>query len=214
MTGADGTAVMPGSRAPDTLRCLAVRCGRRCPGTPVTALAVLPPLLAAALLSASLLLPVPAAAQAAAPAPAAEVLDLSFDSFFRRPVGPRGLELSDALRAAQGRQVRLAGYMVAQEQPVPGRFLFTPLPLRMSEHADGEADDLPPSAVTVLLDPAHQSRLVPHQPGRLTLAGRLELGRDEEAGGRVSWIRLVLAPEALASERSSTASTAAPPHSH
>jgi len=135
----------------------------------------------------------------AAPAPAQpagdiEPLDLMFSSFFRQPVGPRGLELGAAWRVADGRQVRLLGYMVAQEAPTPGRFLLAPRPLRLSEDADGAADDLPPGVVTVLLAEGQQQRTVVHQPGLLALVGRLQVGRQEDASGRVSWVRLVLAP--------------------
>lgn len=125
-------------------------------------------------------------------------MELHFAGFFRQPIGPRGLELSEALRAADGREVRLSGYMVVQEEPQAGRFLLTPRPLRMSEHADGDADDLPPNTVTVLLDPTQRDRIVAAQSGRLTLIGRLAVGRAEDETGRVSWFRLQLGPEALA----------------
>jgi hypothetical protein len=130
------------------------------------------------------------------------VIDLPLSSFFKRPVGPRGLELSDELRNAEGRVVRLVGYMVAREDATPGRFQIAPRPVRMSEHADGDADDLPPATVTVLLDPSQAHRVVVHRAGPLTLQGRLQVGRFEDAGGRVSWFRLQLDPQALAADRS------------
>ena len=91
-----------------------------------------------------------------------DVADLKFSQFFKSPIGPAGLELSDALRAADGRPVRLVGYMVAQEQARPGRFWLTPRPVRMSEHADGEADDLPAATVTVLVRAAGIGDIVAH----------------------------------------------------
>jgi hypothetical protein len=91
----------------------------------------------------------PAAVAQVADPPA---VDLPLSRLFNLPVGPHGLELSDELRNADGRLVRLVGYMVAREQVTPGRFQIVSRPLRMSEHADGEADDLPPATVTVLLD--------------------------------------------------------------
>lgn len=130
------------------------------------------------------------AAQAAPPL-------LKFGSFFAQPVGPRGLEIAESLRAADGREVRLRGYMVSQEQRPAGRFLLTPRPVRMSEHADGEADDLPPSTVTVVLDAAQQDRIVTQQDGLIEVVGRLSVGRREEADGRVSWVRLQLGPQAV-----------------
>ena len=138
------------------------------------------------------------AAPALAQSAGAEPLDIRFGSLFKQPVGPRGLEISDALRAADGQRVRMVGYMVAQERPLAGRFLLTPRPVRLSEHADGDADDLPPSAVTVLLDAGQQDRLITHQPGLVSLTGRLQLGRAEDATGRISWVRLQLEPDATA----------------
>lgn len=123
---------------------------------------------------------------------------VSFDQFFRRPVGPRGIELSDELRAADGQWVSLSGYMVARERPQPGRFLLAPRPVQMSEHADGEADDLPPATVTVWLSESQRDRMVAPQRGLLTLVGTLSVGRAEDVGGRVSWVRLMLPGDALA----------------
>ena len=133
------------------------------------------------------------------------VEELSFAAFFKRPIGSRGLEISDDLRSADGRQVRLAGYMVAREEAVPGRFLIAPRPVRLSEHADGDADDLPPATVTVLLDPSQVDRIVEHRAGPVVLQGRLHVGRSEDLGGRVSWFRLQLDPQAMAPDHSPTA---------
>lgn len=134
------------------------------------------------------------AAQAAAPAP----IELPFAQFFQQPIGPRGLQPTAALLAADGQRVRLVGYMVQQESPQPGRFLLAPRPVTMSEHADGDADDLPPATVTVLLDAARADHVVAHRAGRMAISGRLSVGRVEEAQGRVSWVRLQLDPEAAA----------------
>ena len=146
-----------------------------------------------------------AIAQVAAPS----VVDLPFSSFFRLPVGPRGLELSDVLRNADGHLVRLEGYMVAREESTPGRFQIAPRPVRKSEHADGEADDLPPATVTVLLDPSQAGRIVVHRTGPLTLLGRLQVGRSQDAEGRVSWFRLQLDPRAMAADPSGPADSSA-----
>jgi hypothetical protein len=156
-----------------------------------------------------------AAAQLAAPAAAqsaGDALDLRFASFFRQPVGPQGLQLGEGLLAAQGRRVRLVGYMVAQEHPAAGRFLLTPRPVRMSEHADGAADDLPPSTVTVLLDEQQRERVIAYQPGLIALTGRLEVGRGEDAAGRVSWVRLHLEPQAVAADQLAEPAVHTKPH--
>lgn len=130
-------------------------------------------------------------------APAAPV-ELSFSDFFSSPIGPRGLEPTAKLKAAAGHEVRLVGFMVQREQSQAGQFLLTPRPVAMAEHADGEADDLPPSTVTVLLPESQRAHLVAHRAGPIALSGRLDYGPAEDATGRVSWIRLHLAPEALA----------------
>ena len=122
----------------------------------------------------------------------ASLPSIKFGDFFRQPIGPRGLEFTDTLRAAQGQTVRLVGWMVAQETPSAGYFLLTPRPVRLSEHADGEADDLPPTTVLVRLPAGNQARALPHQDGLIELLGTLAMGRAVEADGRVSWVQLQL----------------------
>ncbi|WP_457421256.1 hypothetical protein [Roseateles sp. P5_E7] len=133
----------------------------------------------------------------AVPQTAAPV-ELSFADFFAQPIGPRGLQPTAKLQAASGQDVRLVGFMVQREQPQPGRFLLAPRPVSMAEHADGEADDLPAATVTVVLPESQRQRFVAHQGGPVALTGRLEVGPAEDETGRVSWLRLHLAPEALA----------------
>ncbi len=123
-------------------------------------------------------------------------VELSFRDFFRLPVGPSGLEISDTLRQADGHSVRLVGYMVQQETAVQGRFLLTPRPVQMSENADGDADDLPPATVVVTLDPLQSDWKVPHVRGLISVTGTLSVSRREEPGGRVSWVQLQLDSQA------------------
>jgi hypothetical protein len=97
--------------------------------------------------------------------------------------------------------------MVQQEEAAPGRFMLTPRPVQMSEHADGAADDLPPATVMVYLDPSQQDWVVPHVHGLISVSGVLKVGRHEETDGRVSWVRLQLEPQAV---QSVTAALSAP----
>lgn len=127
---------------------------------------------------------------------AQDAVKLHFKDFYRVPSGPKGLEMSAKLVQASGQVARLTGYMVHQEKPTPGRFMLTPCPVQMSEHADGEADDLPASWVMVYLDPSQKDFAVPYTSGLLEITGVLRVGRQEESDSRVSWIRLQLAPEA------------------
>ena len=117
---------------------------------------------------------------------------LPFDDFFQRPVGSEGLVLTDRLLQAQGRQVELNGYMVQQEKVAPGQFLLAQHPVLMSQHADGEADDLPPATVFVELAPEQQDSFVAYTRGVIVVVGELDVGRKEAPDGRVSWIRLRL----------------------
>ena len=103
--------------------------------------------------------------------------ELRFRDFFSMPVGPEGLQLSDRLRSADGQTVRLVGYMVKQERTQAGSFLLSPRPVQMTEHADGEADDLPPATVLVELDTAQTDWVVPHVRGLVEISGQLRVGR-------------------------------------
>jgi len=120
---------------------------------------------------------------------------LAFQDFFQTPIGPNGLQLSTALRSAHGQEVRLRGYMVQQEVAAKGQFFLTPRPVQMSQHADGEADDLPPSAVLVSLGADWQDWNFAYTRGLIEVVGRLEVGRLEGADGRVTWLRLQLDPQ-------------------
>ncbi len=145
----------------------------------------------------------PSSAQTSTDTPAASAtaqatpIALRFSDFFKFPVSSKGLEMSTALLQAQGKNVTLTGYMVQQENGAkPGQFLFTPRPVQMSEHADGDADDLPPATVLVKLAPEQAEWVVPHTRGLIQLQGRLSVGRQEGADGRVTWVQLQLNPDA------------------
>jgi len=122
---------------------------------------------------------------------------LRLTEFFQMPVGAKGLAVSAQTENAQGQQVRLVGYVVQQEVATLGQFLLTPRPVLMSQHADGEADDLPPSTLFVRLAPEQQDWAVAHARGLVEVTGTFDVGRKEEADGRVSWFRLQLAPDAI-----------------
>ena len=135
-------------------------------------------------------------AQDVATAELARSPELRFQDFFQKPIGPRGAQFTDTLRQADGKVLRITGYMVQNERPNLGRFMLAPRPVRMSEHADGDADDLPLSWVMVYLDPSQQNFAIPHVQGLIELTGTVQVGRVEETDGRVSWVRLQLPQEA------------------
>jgi len=123
---------------------------------------------------------------------AADPLPLNFSELFQYPIGPHGLEVAPGAQTKQGQIVRLRGFMVKGEEDVPGQFYFAPLPIQLSEHADGLANDLPASTVLVKLDPSQSLWAVPYRVGPLVLEGRLLIGRHEDPQGTVSWFQLQL----------------------
>jgi hypothetical protein len=120
------------------------------------------------------------------------VTDLKFGEIFK-PVGPLGLEYSDKARSLDGKKVRILGYMVRQSEPVPWAFLLAPVPVTLHEKEYGLAEDMPATLVHVTTR-RDATPIVPHTPGPLLLTGTLSIGNREEAGGRISSVRLALDP--------------------
>ncbi len=132
----------------------------------------------------------------------AGVTELKFSEFFVSPIGERGLTLTDKLRGLDGQRVRVLGYMARQEQPVPGMFLFSAIPVRLNEEHYGLADDLPAATLFVSM-PKNRDQVVPHAPGLMLLTGTLSVGNREEADGRISTVRLALeVPESAGKKNS------------
>lgn len=131
------------------------------------------------------------------PPPPEGVAELKFSEFFNSPAGPLGLEPTAKLRSLDGRRVRLLGFMVRQAKPSPGIAILAPFALATNEYEYGLADDFPPNVVFVEV-PRFADLAVPFTPGPLLLTGTLELGRREEADGRVSLVRLRLDAEPVA----------------
>lgn len=129
------------------------------------------------------------AVTAALPPAPAGVAELRFRDMIRMPVGPRGLEVGDALLALQGKRVRIVGFMVQQATPVPGRFLLSPLPAAIGDDDEGLADDVPPALLEVAL--ATPEATVVHMTGLLQISGTLELGPHASAGNpRIAFARI------------------------
>jgi hypothetical protein len=133
-----------------------------------------------------LLLPALAAlCLASSPAPT----EVRFTELFALPVGRRGLEPTEKLRALDGQRVRIQGWVVAQDAPLPGRFLLTETPAHLHEDESGQADDLPGATVFVFLTDDPDSVVVPGA-APLRLTGTLDVGPRLEADGRRSFVRL------------------------
>ena len=141
------------------------------------------------------LLPKPAAAPGLPPCPPG-VTDLKWTEFFKMPIGPLGMELTDKARSLDGKRVRLLGYMVRRETPTAGSLILMPVPESVEEDEAGFAD-LSPQAVRVIV-PGFAKRIVPYTPRPLLLIGTLSIGNRAEPGeassGAVSLSRLTLDP--------------------
>jgi len=122
---------------------------------------------------------------------------LELQSLFKLPVGPKGMEVTDKVMQASGHRVRITGFMVKSELPTPGAFMLAPRPVQMSEHADGDANDLPASVCWIYLDSTQKNWLVPHIPGPVTVEGLFSFKRFEAADGSVGWFHLQLGPDAV-----------------
>lgn len=125
------------------------------------------------------------------PPPPAGVTNIKFGEFFKMPIGPLGLEPTEKLLSLNGQRIRLVGYVVREEDRLPGRFLLSPLPVSLGDEDESLADDLPPTTVFVHLQGVKE-RSVPYLDGLVKLTGTLEIGAREEGGGRVSTLRLLL----------------------
>jgi hypothetical protein len=126
---------------------------------------------------------------------AEEVTTIRLQSFFKMPIGPKGLEVSE--KVLNGQKIRLTGYMVQNELPTQGVFMLSPRPIQLSEHADGDANDLPAAVCLVYLDDRQKNWVVPHIAGPLTVEGQFTFKRIEASDGSVAWFHLYLAPDAV-----------------
>ena len=113
---------------------------------------------------------------------------------FKMPIGAKGLEFDDQFKLLNNQYVQITGFIVKSDEPVPGKFLLSIRPVQLNEHADGEANDLPPSTVQVLLDPTQSDSMIPYKSGLQTFRGILSIGRLEGSDQPISWIRLQLPP--------------------
>ena len=113
---------------------------------------------------------------------------------FNMPVGAKGLEFDDKFKHLNNQYVQITGFIVKSDEPALGKFLLSLRPIQLNEHADGEANDLPPSTVHVFLDPTESESLIPYKAGLQTFRGVLNLGRFEGIDQSIYWIRLQLPP--------------------
>lgn len=118
--------------------------------------------------------------------------ELGFREFYQLPVGPYGLEPTSKLLSLKGKRVSIQGFMVREEEAIPGLFMLTSLPVNIPEKEDGPSDDLPGATLFVHMPSEDSQKILSYRPGIWDLTGTLQLGAKEEANGRVSYIRLLL----------------------
>ena len=118
---------------------------------------------------------------------------LEFKDFFKLPVGPKGLEISDRLLAANGRHVVIQGHMVKMQDPGPGVFMLTNNPVTLGDEDESLSDDLPASVLYVHFD--DDGFIFPYIDGMIRLRGVIEIGQRMENDGRISIVRLELDPD-------------------
>lgn len=124
-----------------------------------------------------------------APNPEPAIPFLKLTEIFRRPVGARGLEYSADAKALDGRRVRVTGFLARQSPPIPWQALLSPVPVTLHDAEFGLCDDLPASAVRVIL-PRALPPILPAVRGWVTVEGTLELGVVEEPDGRTTAARI------------------------
>lgn len=156
---------------------------RRLPIDRIAALGLAPSFVLSLALCAA---PLPAAAEAGAE----PIASLSFAEFYKRPVGPRGLEPGARLLALAGKRVQLSGFIAHGAQPRPALAILAPVPVALDDEDEGLADDLPASVAYLRWTEPRLAAAIEACRGAVRVTGRLGLGARAEADGRTSFVRL------------------------
>lgn len=130
-----------------------------------------------------------AATAAAADEPSSASAPLAFADFYKRPVGPRGLEPGARLLALAGHRVELAGVLVQRNDP-SGPLIVAPVPVVLGDEDESFADDLPAGVAYLHPIDARTAELLQGCRGAVRVRGRLQIGRVAEDDGRQSFVRL------------------------
>lgn len=121
---------------------------------------------------------------------------LSFQEFYRNPVGPRGLEPSAKLLSLNGRRVRILGFVAETERANKRNIIFAPLPLKPQPEEYGLCDEIPATHLLVTI-PGDPETQVPLLPGAMLLTGTLAVGHSTE-DGETAFVRMILDSPAVA----------------
>jgi hypothetical protein len=115
-------------------------------------------------------------------------VQIGFDDLFQATSS--GIAPTTKLLAANGKRVRVVGFMAQMEQPLSDGFYLTRHPLSCDEGGGGTGD-LPPDAIRIQVVAA-RSVGVPFIPGPIEIIGVLQLGAKEHPDGGVSHVRILL----------------------
>jgi hypothetical protein len=98
--------------------------------------------------------------------------------------------IAPEVEALHGHPVRVRGFMVPMEEPPEGVFYLASRPAECDESGGGTGD-LPVESVLVRV-PGVDGQAIPWRAAPVEILGTLEVGRKEEADGRVSFLRVLL----------------------
>ena len=118
------------------------------------------------------------------------VTRLAFADFYQRPIGPRGLEPNARLLALAGARVELSGFVARTHDAPVSVAILAATPVTLDDEDEGLADDLPAAVAYLHATDARIAAAIGACRGAMRVAGRLELGRQPEADGRASFVRL------------------------
>jgi hypothetical protein len=129
-------------------------------------------------------------AEAPSDAAQASAAPLAFADFYKRPVGPRGLEPGARLLALAGTRVELAGYLVDAAETAGAPLIIAPVPVVLGDEDESFADDLPASNAYLHPVDERTAQTLRDCHGPVRVRGRLDLGRNAESDGRFSFVRV------------------------
>lgn len=115
---------------------------------------------------------------------------LAFADFYQRPIGPRGLQPNPRLLALAGARVELSGFVARVHDAPASVAILAAIPVSLDDEDESLADDLPAAVAYLHPSDARVAAAIGACRGAVRVAGQLEVGRQPEADGRASFVRL------------------------
>jgi hypothetical protein len=113
--------------------------------------------------------------------------------FYKRPIGPRGLEATQRLLSLAGSQVRITGFLVQGQAPGVPAWIVAPVPVHLSDEDEALADDLPASVAYLHEVGAPAAAAMAACRGAVSVSGQLQTGPQRESDDRISYVRVTTA---------------------